>query len=46
MKIDLKNIIADSKSWSSQKLYIVYFTEIDRNGKRDMGARLFTIKIE
>jgi hypothetical protein len=46
MKIDLKNIIADFKSWRSQKFYIVFFTEINRKGKRDMGPRLFTIKIE
>ncbi|WNM18189.1 hypothetical protein [Flavobacterium capsici] len=47
MKIDLKEIIADFKSWSSpQKFYLVYFTEINKQGKRDTGRRLFTIKLE
>jgi hypothetical protein len=46
MKIDLKEIIEDFKSWSQQKFYLVYFTEINRKGKRDSGQRLFEIYVE
>jgi hypothetical protein len=46
MKIPLKDIISEFKFRKSSNLFVVYFTEISKKGKRDSGMRLLTIKIQ
>ena len=44
-RIDLKQLIDNYKSRNSNSLFVVYFTEIDKKGKRNRGTRLLTIEI-
>jgi hypothetical protein len=46
MKIDLKAIIEEYKSFPRHDFFIVYFTEISKSGKRNSGPRLFTIHLD
>ena len=47
VKIDLKNLIDDNfKSKNSPCLFVVYFSEVDKKGKKDKGMRLLNIQIK
>ena len=46
MKIPLKDIISEFKFRKSYNLFIVYFTEISKKGKRDSGMRLLNINLQ
>lgn len=46
VRIDLKQLIDNYKSRNSNSLFVVYFTEIDKKGKRNQGPRLLTIEID
>lgn len=46
MQIPLKEIMEEFKFSRLYNLFIVYFTEISKKGKRDSGMRLLNIEIE
>lgn len=47
VKIDLKNLIDDNyKSKKNNSLFVVYFSEVDKKGRKDRGMRLLNIQVK
>ncbi len=46
VKIDLEDLMGSYKSKNGYSLFVVYFSEIDKKGKKDKGMRLLNIQIK